>query len=280
MVSELKPGYASQAVYQILERVFGEHFRTEQSTVHAIPNAELSAACLQSPDDLEATYREKRGVGYQGFVANLTETCDPENELQLITKVQLASNNTDDDQFLAEALPNLKERGALDEMYTDGGYGGKQSDPVLAEKQVTLIPSAIRGRNPDPDKPHLADFEIQFGERGKPSQITCPAGQKVPVQTTHQQKSYVACFELTVCQGCPLLKEGKCLAQAGKRDPRLRLRFTQTEAQASQRRRRSQENNSKVGNLRAAVERLCAASNCPSRRHNYRCEENSVSLVC
>ena len=254
LVRELKPGYAHQAVYQMLERVFGEHFRTEQSEVKAIPNAELSAACLQSPDDLEATYREKRGIGYQGYVANVTETCEPQNPLQLITKVQLAPNNTDDDQFLAEALPNLKERGALTEMYTDGGYGGKQSDPVLAEQGVTLTQSAIRGRNPDPDKPHLADFEIQFGERGKPNQVTCPAGQQVSVHTTHQQKSYVACFDLTVCQDCPLLKEGKCLAQPGKRDERLRLRFTQTEAQSSQRRRRSQENKSEAGNLRAAVE--------------------------
>ena len=254
LLAELKPGYASQAVYQVLERVFGEHFRMEQTQVNAIPNAELSAACLQSPDDLEATYREKRGEGYQGYVANLTETCDPENKLQLITKVQVASNNSDDDQFLAEALPNLKERSELDEMYTDGGYGGQQSDPVLAEQLVTLIQSAIRGRNPDPDKPHLADFVIQFGEGGKPSQVTCPAGQKVWVHTTHQQKSYVACIDLSVCQGCPLLKEGKCLAQAGKRDARYRLRFTQAEAQASQRRRRSQENKHKARNLRAAVE--------------------------
>jgi hypothetical protein len=254
LLGELKPGYASQAIYQVLERVFGEHFRTELTQVQAIPNAELSAACLQSPDDLEATYREKRGEGYQGYVANLTETCDPENKLQLITKVQVASNNRDDDQFLAEALPNLKERTELDEIYTDGGYGGKQSDPVLAEQVVALIQSAIRGRNPDPDKPHLADFEIQFGEGGKPSQVTCPAEQKVPVHTTHQQKSYVACFELTVCQACPLLKEGKCLAQASKRDGRYRIRFTRAEAQSSQRRRRSQKNQHTARNLRAAVE--------------------------
>jgi len=254
LVSELKPGYADQAVYQVLERVFGEHFRTEANQVQAIPNAELSAACLQSPDDLEATYREKRGAGYQGYVANVSETCDPENKLQLITKVQVAPNNRDDDELLAEALPNLKERSALDELYTDGGYGGKRSDPLLAQHQVQLIQSAIRGRSPDPEKPHLSDFDIQFGESGKSSQITCPAGQKVAVHTTHQQKSYVACFELAVCQECPLLKEGKCLAQAGKRDERLRVRFTQVEAQASQRRRRSKENKPRAGNLRAAVE--------------------------
>ncbi len=254
LIAELKPGYANEAVYQVLERVFSEHFQTEQSEVSAIPNAELSSACLQSPDDLEATYREKRGEGYQGYVANVTETCDPENKLQLITKVQVASNNTDDDQFLAEALPNLKARSELDEMYTDGGYGGKQSDPVLAEQGVTFIQSAIRGRNPDPGKPHLADFDIHFGEGGKPSQVSCPAGQKVLVHSTHQQKSCVACFDLTVCQACPLLKENKCLAQAGKRDARYRLRFTQVEAQSVQRRRRSQENKHRAGNLRSAVE--------------------------
>lgn len=37
--------------------VYSEHFRTEQTQVSAIPNAELSAACLQSPDDLEARVR-------------------------------------------------------------------------------------------------------------------------------------------------------------------------------------------------------------------------------
>jgi hypothetical protein len=52
----------------------------------------LSAASLQSPDDLEATYREKRGQGYRGYIANVSETCDSENLLQLITKMQAAPN--------------------------------------------------------------------------------------------------------------------------------------------------------------------------------------------
>ena len=256
LLVELQPAYADQVVYQVLERVFREHFRLEQAQVSVKPNTDLSASCLQSPDDLEATYREKRGVGYQGYVANLTETCDPENELQLITKVQVAPNNTDDDQLLAEALPNLKARTALDEMNTDGGYGGHQSDPLLAQYQVELIQTAIRGRNPDPEKPHLADFEIQFGEYGKPRQVTCPGGQKVSANTTCQQKSYVARFELPLCQACPLFKENKCLAEAGKQggDTRLRLRFSLAEAQAAQRRRRSAENKRQAGNLRAAVE--------------------------
>ncbi len=255
LLVELKPAYGSQAVYQVLGRVFSEHFSIALEKVSVKPNTELSSSCMQSPDDLEATYREKRGVGYQGYVANLVETCDPENALQLITKVQVAPNNTDDDQFLAEALPNLKERTELDEMNTDGGYGGSKSDPVLAKLDVKLFQTAIRGRNPDPEKPHLADFDIRFGEDGQPKQVICPGGQKASVHPSVQQKSYVARFELPVCHECPLFKDNKCLAQAGKQeDKRLRLRFTLADAQGSQRRRRCEENKQQTGNLRAAVE--------------------------
>jgi len=40
----------------------------------------------------------------------VTETCNPDNDLQLIVKVQTEPNNTDDAAMLDEALPGLKER--------------------------------------------------------------------------------------------------------------------------------------------------------------------------
>jgi len=124
---------------------------------------------------------------------------------------------------------------------------------VLAEQGVTLIQSAIRGRNPDPDKPHLADLDIQCGRVA--NQARLPVGRTEGLGATHSPtKELCSHLELSVCQGCPLLKENKCLAQVSKRDGRYRLRFTQADAQASQRRRRSQENKHRAGNLRAAVE--------------------------
>lgn len=145
-------------------------------------NSELSANSLQSPDDLEAAYREKRGKGYQGYVANLTETCDPENPLQLITKVQVAPNNVDDSQLLAEALPDLKKRTNLETVYADGGYGGPQSDPVLQAQDVALIQTAIRGQKRNPELLYLDDFApAQEEEQDVPRQMTCPAGQTLRV---------------------------------------------------------------------------------------------------
>jgi hypothetical protein len=252
LLVELKPTYGEQAVYQVLERVFGEHFRVMERKVAVQPAAELSASSLQSPDDLEATYREKRGKGYQGYVANVSETCDPENPLQLITKVQTAPNNTDDSQLLAEALPNLEERTDLETIYTDGGHGGPAADTVLQEQQVEHIQTALRGRSPNPDKLHLADFTIKLNQGGQPVKATCSQGQTVAVQTSHQHKPFVAHFEAEVCQTCPLLEQ--CPARPGKRDPRHHLRFTQAEALAAERRRRSHEQQQEGRNLRAAVE--------------------------
>jgi len=252
LLDELKAAYADEPIYQVLERVFREHFEVKEIAVVTKPNEVLSATSLQSPDDLEATYREKRGKDYQGYVTNVTETCDTENPLQLITKVQTAPNSTDDSQLLAEALPNLKERTELKTIITDGGHGSPKTDAILQEEQVEHIQTAIRGRNPNSDKLHLSDFVIRINEVGKPVKVTCPQGQTVTVQTSIQKKAFVAHFPIEVCQTCPLAD--KCPARSGKRDGRYHLRFTHAEAHTSERRRRSQEHLKEGRNLRAAVE--------------------------
>jgi len=252
LLTELKPNYETDPIYQVLERTFSEHFQVEQDTVQSKPNDQLSANSLQSPDDLEATYRNKRGQGYRGYTANITETCDPDNELQLITHIQVAPNNVDDTQLLAEALPELKERTDLDTLYTDGGYGSPEMDDTLAEQQVEQIQTAIRGRKPGTEKLHLSDFEIKQTEEGKPTQITCPQGQNVAVHPGNRKNSYVAHFELAVCQPCPLA--AACPAKPGHRDPRWHLRFTQAQANVAQRRKRNQGHLEEAQNLRAAVE--------------------------
>lgn len=252
LLIELKPEYGEEPVYQVMERVFHEHFRIDADAIHSKPNNQLSASSLQSPDDLEATYRNKRGQGYRGYTANITETCDPDNELQLITNVQVAPNNVDDTQLLAEALPELKERTDLDTLYTDGGYGSPEMDDTLAEKQVEQIQTAIRGRKPGAEKLHLSDFEIKQTEEGKPTQITCPQGQNMAVHPGNRKNSYGAHFELAACQTCPLA--AACPAKPGHRDPRWHMRFTQAQANVAQRRKRNQIHLEEGRNLRAAVE--------------------------
>jgi hypothetical protein len=252
LLDELQFAYLNNSIYQVLKRVFSEHFEVKQTAVVTKPNEALSTNSMQSPDDLEATYREKNGKGYQGYVTNVTETCDPKNPLQLITKVQVAPNNTDDSQLLAEALPNLTARTGLKTIITDGGHGSPKTDVVLNDHKVEHVQTAIRGRIPDPNKLHLSDFAIKINDDGKPVKVTCPEGQTVAIQTSSQKKAFVAHFVPEACQTCPLVEI--CPAQPGKRDRRYHLRFTQAGAHNSERRRRSKEFLKEGRNLRAAVE--------------------------
>ena len=252
LLVELQKNYGQEPVYQMFERVFGEHYLVEEKVVRVKLEKELSADSLQSPDDLEATYREKNNKHYKGYVANLTETCDPANGLQLVTKVQVAGNSVDDAKLMEEALPNLKERTELETLFTDGGYGSPDADRIMQDNKVEQIQSAIRGRVPSSEKLNLADFELKLTETGKPTQIACPQGQSVAVHPSNQKKGFVAHFEEQVCQACPFSQ--KCPTQKGKRDPRFHLRFSQQQVYLSQRRRRSLIHQEEGRNIRASVE--------------------------
>ena len=259
LLVDLKATYAEEKAYQVLERVFNENFNLieqpaqGESIVSPKENQELSSGCLQSVDDLEASYRTKRNQHYKGYVANVTETCDPENEVQLITKVQVAPNNTDDSQLLAEALPNLQERTDLDTLMTDGGFGGEASDAALDGQPVKLIQTAIRGPKPNPHKFHLSDFDIQLDQRGTPTGITCPHGQNVSI-TSGRTTGLQARFDPDICSICPFQKDGHCRAKPQKRDPRYLLSFTLKQVLAAQRRKDFLSHKQDSQNLRAAVE--------------------------
>lgn len=254
LLQAMAASYGQEPAYQVAVRLFGEQYRVATDTVQAKANQEIAASSLQSLDDLEATYREKNRVGYKGYVANVTETCDPENPVQLITDVRVAANTTEDDVLLVATLRELKPRTDLDTLYTDGGYGGPQSDPILREQQVTLIQTAIKGRKPDASKLHLADFTIAQDAAGVPLAITCPEGQTVPVTPGAKPQRFAADFASATCETCPLYAAGRCPPQPDNRRRSLRLTFNQAEVEKSQRHRRSRAQHHPGCNLRAAVE--------------------------
>jgi hypothetical protein len=231
-----------------LKRVYEEHFVEVERDIRPKMGRELSASSLQSPDDWEATYRHKGGQGYQGYVTNLTETCHPDNDLQLILKVQTEANTADDAQMLVDALPNLKARTEVDELYTDGGYNSEAVDEVLMD-DIELIQTAIRGRSPHEETLSLTDFEWTVDGQGIPQQVTCPGAHTTPVQPARHKHRYTARFDNSLCQDCPLLEQ--CPTQPLKRHPQRVLRFTKRQVTTARRRQRRQ---TQTQNLRSAVE--------------------------
>jgi hypothetical protein len=253
LIEGLAPFYAEEKTYLLLVRVFNEHFLLENSKIQVKTGSNLSASSLQSPDDDEATFRRKRGEEHQGYVTNVTETCNPENDVQLIVKVQTESNNTDDAEMLNEALPNLVERTDVDEIYTDGGYNSPQVDETLQQEQIEQYQTAIRGNKTAEGQLGTSDFVFERDENGEPQSVTCPQGQTATVEPTRTVGRFNADFDAEVCAGCPLLEH--CPTQTLKRKPQVRrLRFDQQQVNVAHRHANQRKLKDQPNNLRSAVE--------------------------
>jgi hypothetical protein len=252
LIAELASRYGDEPGYQVLQRVFQEHFYVDEVALRPKAGEELKASSLQSPDDWEATYRQKRGEEYKGYVTNVTETCNPENELQLIVKVQTEPNNTDDAAMLNEVLPELKERTDVDEMHTDGGYNSPDVDQTMRELGIEQIQTAIRGRKPSTEKLSLDAFAWKLDDEGRPRAVICPYGGRVEVTPGRKQDRYRAAFDAAGCEGCPFLDS--CPTEPLKRTPERVWRFSQQNVDLALRRQRSAEARASKQNLRPAVE--------------------------
>ncbi|MEM7134680.1 MAG: hypothetical protein AAF702_50930 [Chloroflexota bacterium] len=202
LVNALSTDYGDEPTYEMLVRVFGEHFILEDEAVELLPAEKVAATSLQSPDDPEATFRRKNGVSYQGYVANITETCNPDNDFQLITKSQTESNVTDDAAMMVEALPELAERTDIDTLCTDGGYNSPNADPVLDEYGVDHIQTAIRGGKPDPNQVSVADFTFAFNSEHELIQATCPQGQTFPIELGRTEDRFIGRPDSDICKAC------------------------------------------------------------------------------
>lgn len=265
LVEDLAANYREDEAYQTLARVFGEHFVVAETALRAKAGEEISARSVQSPDDLDASYRKKRGEGYQGYVANVTETCDPQNPVQLIVDVQVEPNTTDDAQMLAEALPELKARTDVTELYTDGGYNGQAADAALETYPVEHTQTAIRGGAPDPDRLHLSDFTVETDAEGEPQHITCPAGEETEVRPGKSPERYIARFPQRACAGCPFAEQ--CPTQPRQRKQRGRvLYFSRQDLTVAKRRQAFAQQRARGQHLRPAVEATVRSVKHPFRR--------------
>ena len=76
----LSTTYAELEIFKILERVYTEHFTVVAEKITVNSPDQLHSGCLQSPDDVDATYRDKKnGNTSKGQAINVTETAHPDN---------------------------------------------------------------------------------------------------------------------------------------------------------------------------------------------------------
>jgi hypothetical protein len=280
LVSALASSYKGHVTYQMLTRVFAEHFipvvdkderedeyppdKGEKSGKHEVrrtpqvkvrPGKALKPTNLRSPDDPHATYRKKAGQAYEGYVLNVTESCGSQNPFQLIVKMQSAPNITEDTTFLEQAIPELKNRTAVQMLYNDGGYCSAHIDEVLHDLKVEQIPSALRGKKPNPTYTQLADCTFILDQDQQPVQLTCPHDRTAHISPGRKPGRYVADWDAEPCPDCHFSTHLIGYHSSAK----TCVRFSRNDLFCALRRQRMRTAHAGKKNLRAAVESTVAA---------------------
>jgi hypothetical protein len=118
-------------------------------------------------------------------------------------------NNIDDSKILEDRTDKLiKKTPDLEEMHTDGGYGSEGVDKKMEENDITLITTAVRGRESKIEK-----TITQNPENGEEYTVKCPYQEVKSVPTKKRNK---AIFDTNKCKSCPLKEECNIFKAKGK----------------------------------------------------------------
>jgi hypothetical protein len=229
---------------RLLQRLFYEQCRVEDGETIVVRD-DVSGHSLQSPFDEDAGYSGHKGKGYQ---MQLAETCDPENETQIMTHATVESAAESDADALVPTVEALDTRGQKpEEMITDTAYCGGDNDVALRDRGVTLT-------GPAPGKaPARASTLAAFETSPDLKQIIrCPRGA-APDRTYHQKKkdTVTAVFDKQTCAACP--QREQCPVKRRKKGYTLTYKRSQM-ATAKRRETEKTQNFKKTYARRAAIE--------------------------
>lgn len=202
--------------YLNASRLLGEQCKVTNSTKVELKDVkEIASGSLQNPADPDATYRSKRDEAFYGYASHGTETCDPENPIQVITAVDTVKNNVDDAKVLTKNIPVLKEETNLDTMITDGGFVSDDVRDICLEKDVNFIATAIRGKSQEADTLDSLSFSLEENKLID----KCPNGEIPIKQKLKADGTLIANFDVKKCMTCPL-KE-RCIAFGSEKQSRI-----------------------------------------------------------
>ena len=199
IAQNLKHSYAEYDIFKTFERVYAEHFTIVHEKIEVKSNNQLTSGSVQSPDDLDATYRKKNDKHIKGQSINIVETVHPDNQVNLITDVSTNPLNKDDSKVLNERLDTIKEKTPdLKELHFDGAYGSTDNDKKFEQHKITPVQTAVRGAKPAVDMKIEKVSETEYT-------VSCPL-QSVPSEPT--RKRHRATFDLAICKNC--FSRSKC----------------------------------------------------------------------
>jgi len=217
-----KTGYIDEQ--SILYKILCEQYSFElgddddsQDQIELQAPTQISSGSIQSIHDTEATYRKKGKDNnvqiVQGYHSNITETCDKQNEINLITDVITAPANVSEDQFLQPALQSSQEvlgqNKPIKECNTDGGYDSIANRKEMQKQQLPAWKmQKLKGRKHSfeiyydesqqlkvKDVKNNQECEVQWSDRAQKYKIKKSDGQ-IRYMSKEQIESYIISQEI------------------------------------------------------------------------------------
>jgi hypothetical protein len=174
--------HSNRSSYKAMERIFNEQCDLIENKVTV--KAKTGSRTMQNPSDPDATYDGHKGQGYQ---VQLSETCNPDNEVQLITAA-LPQTAAESDADAVEPILNELEASGLvpKELLVDTAYAGDENVQKAASHGVELVgPVPGCGGPAADDELTIDDFNI---DETTEQVVCCPAGHK-PVSSDHDSET-------------------------------------------------------------------------------------------
>ncbi|NQU52927.1 MAG: transposase [Bacteroidetes bacterium] len=239
---------------------------------------------ISSPHNTDAAYTRKRNktvVGHKGFV---TETCDPNNEVQFITDLNLEVATHSDAKEISKVEQRLDDNGLKPEtLYGDAGFVNGKSILESETKDIDLAgPSSGRSQSFEDyekeDRPHdIADFEVEINDETKELKIlSCPKKQE-PLDQERSEKTgkIIVHFDRDICAQCS--SQNRCPVKIGVRTSTLTVNEEQYTGAARHDKYMSDPEYRKECGIRSGAESLVneVANGHGTRRSKHKTEERS-----
>src|SRR3954454_7764966 len=197
-----RPDLAKRSSYKALITIFDQ--QCERSGATVVVRAKTGGDCVQNPSDLDATYDGHKGPGYQ---IQLTETCVPSNEVQLITAALPQTACEPDAAAVPAMLDQLETAGRLPvELLADTLYTSDENVQAAAARGVDLV-GPVPGRAPESSPEALTVDDFAWDERTGVVDA-CPAGHR-PTSSSRDAETTGTRVEMpaSACSGCPFRKQ-------------------------------------------------------------------------
>ncbi len=176
--------FSTDIHYQTLKRVFNEQYKVDENkVVTGRKKEEISAQSVQSPHDTDCHYRNKDGNKVKGYSINVTESCDDDKDLNLISHVDVRKTSASDVEFFQDGIEKSQEvfPDKTEAVHTDGAYHSPANQKFCKIHEINLYLHAIQGAKGRYqfnflENGELSIFDTAINECIDSTKITCKNG--------------------------------------------------------------------------------------------------------